>query len=262
MTDTLRFEVKDRIGTITLNRPEKLNAFTADMLTAWVAALEECRASDGVHVVVLTGAGRGFCTGGDVGGMGEAADPSPLETKTRLWDQIERVPKTLQTLDKPVIAAVNGVATGAGMDMALMCDLRFAAESARFAETYVRMGLVPGAGGAYFLPRLVGPAKALELFWSGEFVDAREAERLGLVNRVFPDADLMPKTYEFAERVASGPPLSIRLIKRLLYQSLRTDLVTSLDLVSSHMTIVRASDDHKEAVRAFKEKRPAKFEGR
>ncbi len=262
MTDTLRFEVNDKIATITLNRPEKLNAFTAEMLTAWVAALEECRASDAVHVIVLTGAGRGFCTGGDVGGMGDAAEPTPLETKTRLWDQIERVPKTLQALDKPVIAAVNGVATGAGMDMALMCDLRFAAESARFAETYVRVGLVPGAGGAYFLPRLVGPAKALELFWSGEFVDAREAERLGLVNRVFPDGDLMAKTYEFAERIASGPPLSIRLIKRLLYQSLRADLVTSLDLVSSHMTIVRASVDHKEAVRAFKEKRPAKFQGR
>ena len=120
MTDTLRFEVKDKIATITLNRPEKLNAFTGEMLVAWVAALEECRESHAVHVIVLTGAGRGFCTGGDVGGMGDAAEPTPLETKTRLWDQIERVPKTLQTLDKPVIAAVNGVATGAGMDMALM----------------------------------------------------------------------------------------------------------------------------------------------
>jgi 2-(1,2-epoxy-1,2-dihydrophenyl)acetyl-CoA isomerase len=146
--------------------------------------------------------------------------------------------------------------------MALMCDLRFAAEGARFSEAYVKVGLIPGDGGTYFLPRLVGPARALELLWTGDFVDAREAERIGLVNRVVPPDQLMPTTYEFAGRLASGPTVAIRTIKRAVYQGLRTDLRAHLDLISSHMAFIRQTEDHREGARAFVEKRPPQFKGR
>jgi enoyl-CoA hydratase/carnithine racemase len=257
----LIYEVKDRIATLTLNRPEKRNAFTGAMIERWAWALGEAQRDADVHVVVVTGAGQAFCAGGDVERMGEGA-PTPLEHKQALWERIHRIPKTLEGMDKPVIAMVNGVAVGAGMGMALMCDLRIASEEARFSTGYVKVGLVPGDGDAYFLPRLVGPARALELLWTGDFVDAREAERLGIVNRVVPAGDLRQVTWELAGRIADGPQVAIRMMKRVLYQSLRLDLTTHLDLVSSHMAVVRETEDHREGVRAFKDKRPPKFTGR
>ncbi len=202
MTDQqthLIFSVKDHVATITLNRPESLNAFSVPMIRAWIAALEECRDRDDVRVIVVTGAGRAFCAGGDVRAMeqrrgflaqGEAeldTYSTPLAVKDSLWKLIQRIPLTLESIDKPVIAAINGDAVGAGLDMALMCDLRLAAEGARLSEGYVRVGIVPGDGAAYFLPRLVGPAKALELLLTGDRVTAREAERIGLINKVVPE---------------------------------------------------------------------------
>src|SRR5215204_1387476 len=184
MTDQLKFSVDDGIGRIVLNRPERMNAFTFEMIDAWILALEECRRNDAVKVVVVTGNGSAFCSGGDIIEMGERLEQTPEQRKAELFDRIERIPLALDDLDKPVIAAINGVATGAGMDLALMCDIRYAAESARLAETYVNVGLVPGAGGAHYLPRLVGVAKALELFWTGDFIDAQEAMRIGIVNKV------------------------------------------------------------------------------
>ena len=175
---------------------------------------------------------------------------------------MQRLALKVQEIDKPVIAAVNGLATGGGVDIALMCDLRFAARSARFAETYVRMGLIPGAGGAYYLPRIVGAAKALELFWSCDSVDAEEAKRIGLVNRVFDDERLAEETQAFARKVANGAPLAVRLVKKLIYQGLTSDLRGALDLVASNMPVVRMSEDHKEAVAAFREKREPVFTGR
>lgn len=258
MSDILKFEVDDGVAVITLNRPDKLNAFNRAMIKDWLAALEECEHRDDVRVVVLTGAGRAFCSGGDVGDM-DRSERTNWTTKDYLWEQIHRIPLALERIDKPVIAALNGPATGAGLDMALMCDLRFAAEEAKFAETYIKVGLVPGDGGAYFLPRLVGLPKALELLWTGDFVDAREAERIGLVNRVYPGAQLMEETLRFARRLADGPSRAMRMTKRLVYQSQRLDLRTSLDLVSSHMGLVTQGDEHKEGVRAFIEKRKPEF---
>lgn len=256
----LEYRVENGVGTILLNRPEK-NAFTLEMLHRWAEIYRDARTDDGVGALILTGEGDVFCSGGDLDAL-STGEPTTYERKTFLTDHVHRVALALEDLDKPVIAAVNGAAVGAGMDMALMCDMRFAARSARFSEGYVRVGLVPGDGGAYFLPRLVGPAKALELLLTGDFVDAAEAHGIGLVNRLYEDEDLMRETRMFAERLAAGPPLVVRMIKRTVYQSARSDLRTSLDLVSSHMAVVQSTRDSQEALSAFVERREPEFEGR
>ena len=160
-----------------------------------------------------------------------------------------------------MIAAVNGAATGAGMDLALMCDLRYAASSAKFAETYVKLALMPGAGGAYFLPRIIGRARALEMLWTGDFIDSEEAERIGLVNKALPDGDLMPYALAMARRLADGPTQTIRTIKRAIRAGQASDLSTSLDFGASNYGILAMGEDHLEAVDAFLEKRPPKFKG-
>src|SRR5258706_15106764 len=242
MSDLL-YEVKDKIATITLNRSDKLNAFTRDMIDAWAKSLSAAQADDSVNVIVVTGSGRAFCSGGDVGRMREG-EPTALDGKNSLWEGVHRVPKTLETVDKPVIAMVNGLAVGAGMGMCVMCDMRVAAESARFSPGYVRVGLVPGDGDTSFLPRLIGTARALELLWTADFIEAPRALELGIVNRVVPHDKLAEETYAFARRVADGPQVPVRMIKRLVYQSMRLDLRTHLDLVSSHMAVVLENADH------------------
>ena len=261
MTEFLKLAVVDDIATLTMNRPEKLNAFTSEMLYGMVAALDECEGRDDVRAVILTGAGRGFSSGGDIGGMGEEHDSRPHITKTRIWEEIQAFPKRAARFEKPLLAAVNGAAIGGGMDLALACDIRIAGESARFAETYAKIGLLPGGGGAYFLPRLVGKARALELLWTADFIDAATALEIGLVNHVYPDDELLAETTKLAKRIAAMPPLSIRLIKRTVNQSLETDMATAFDLVSSHIAIARAGHDHPEAIKAFKEKRPGNYKG-
>ena len=261
MHEHLRYEIADRIATITLNRPDRMNAFTWEMVDAWAAALTEAQRDDGVAVIIVTGAGKAFCSGGDIQGMGERQERTPLQRKNELAGHVHRIPLALESIDKPVIAAINGAAAGAGLDLALQCDLRYAAESARLGETYVRVGLVPGAGGTWFLPRLVGTAKALELFWTGELISAAEAERIGMINKVLPDDKLMGHVLEIAEKIARGPQLSVRFIKRAVYQGRSIDLRTSLDLISSHYAVVSSSSDHKEAVQAYLEKRKPNFTG-
>jgi len=251
MTDQLQFSVDEGIARIVLNRPERLNAFNFEMIDAWVAALERCRTDDAVKVVMVTGAGEAFCSGGDIVEMGDRLEQTPEQRKNELFHRIERIPLTLEDLDKPVIAVVNGVATGAGMDMALMCDIRYAAHSARFAETYVKVGLVPGAGGAHFLPRLVGPARALEMFFTGDFIDAEEAQRIGIVNRVFDDALLMQEAEKIARRICRAPSLTLRMTKRAIYQGLRNDLRSNLDMISSHYAVITATQEHRDLVRRF-----------
>ena len=251
MTEQLLFTVTDGIARITLNRPERMNAFTFEMIDAWTAALQQCRADDAIRVVLLTGAGAAFCSGGDIVEMGDRLQQTPEQRKNELFNRIERIPLALEDLDKPVIAVVNGVATGAGMDMALMCDIRYAAKSARFAETYVKVGLVPGAGGVHFLPRLVGVSKALELFLTGEFIDAEEALRIGIVNKIFPDETLLEEAEKIARRMAKAPSLTLRMTKRAIYQGMRNDLRTNLDLISSHYAVITASQEHRDLVHKF-----------
>lgn len=248
---SLDFAVSDGIGRITLKRPERKNAFTLEMIDSWVSALKECRENDDVKVVVVTGAGSAFCAGGDIAEMAGNLGNPPAQRKDELTARVHRIPLALRDLDKPVIAAINGVAVGAGLDLALMCDLRYAASSAKFAETYINIGLVPGAGGAYFLPRLVGIPKALEMFLTGKFVDAQEAVRIGLVNAVYADEALASEVNKIAAQICNAPQLALRLIKRAVYQSTSSDLGTHLDLMSSHYAVITSTDEYKNAVRKF-----------
>ncbi|MEO5837579.1 MAG: enoyl-CoA hydratase-related protein [Acidimicrobiales bacterium] len=267
----LTYEKHDGVGLITINRPDRRNALSDTVIEGLTTIFTESRRDDSVRALVLTGAGTAFCAGGDVKREGGGEEtwppspdrmPSPAAIRVRLADHMHRVPLALAELDKPVIAAVNGAAVGAGMDLALMCDMRIAARSARFSEAYLRVGLIPGDGGCFFLPRLVGIAKALELLLTCEFVDADEALRIGLVNRVVDDESLLDETLALAQKLASMPPVHVQLTKRAAYQSLRLDLATSLELTASHMAIARSLDDSREAIAAFLEKRTGVYTGR
>ncbi|MEX5633080.1 enoyl-CoA hydratase/isomerase family protein [Parafrankia sp. FMc2] len=260
--DELIYVVEDAIATITLNRPQVRNAFTLTMIDRWADALRAAEADPQVRVVVVTGAGGAFCSGIDLAVL-SGIEPTPIARRRMLTEGVHKVARAVLDLSKPLIAAVSGVAVGAGLDMALMCDMRFAARSARLSEGYIRIGLVPGDGGTYLLPRLVGPAKALELLLSGDTVDGVEAERIGLVNRVYDDeATLLAETYAFARRLAAMSPISSAMIKKAVYQSQHLDLRTNLDLIASHMAIVQSTEDYAEARAAFGERRAPTFVNR
>ncbi|MFQ5879323.1 MAG: enoyl-CoA hydratase/isomerase family protein [Dehalococcoidia bacterium] len=261
------YDKGEGIATITLNRPQRLNALSRGMLDEWVTALEDARTDDEVRAIIVTGAGRGFCAGADLqemaAGRGLAeARASIVERRNYLRETVQRVPRLAAALNKPYIAAVNGPAAGAGMDMASACDIRIAGEGARFGMTYVRVGLVPGDGGCYFLPRIVGLAKALELMWTGEVIDAQEALRIGYVSQVVAQDELMAYTREFALRLARGPAVSIQLIKRLTYRSLEVDLDAALEMAQAAQLVAQSSEDAVEGPRAFVEKREPRFKGR
>jgi 2-(1,2-epoxy-1,2-dihydrophenyl)acetyl-CoA isomerase len=261
----LEYSVKDNIATLLLNRPEKKNAFTDDMLTQWRQCLLDAEDDGNVRVIVVRGAGDAFCSGGDLGRRTrepQAGEPTTLQRKQRFRKTTHAVALTLPEIDKPVIAAVNGAAVGAGMDMALMCDIRLAARSARFSEGYVRVGLIPGNGGCYFLPRIVGVARALELLMTGEFIGSEEALRIGLVNHVYDDDKFIESVYAYARKLAAMPPVAVSMIKRTVYQSLSCDLRTSLELISSHMAIVQTTEDYREAIAAYKGKRTGAYKGK
>jgi enoyl-CoA hydratase/carnithine racemase len=254
----LSYEVLEGIGLIRIDRPDKLGAFTWKMIDRWTEALVSAQCDDAVRAVVLTGTGRGFCTGVDLDEL-TAVGRDPIDSKRMLTDRVHRVVRTAADLSKPLICAVNGLAVGAGMDMTLLCDIRLAAESARFGTGYVRIGLVSGAGGAYFLPRLVGTARALELFWTGDWLSAQEAREMGIVSHVFPDDELLGQALGLAERIARQSPIAVSMIKRAVYQSLATDLRTSLDLASSHFAVVQSTEDRTEAMSALRERREPVF---
>lgn len=261
LAEGLEYDVEGPVATITLNRPKRKNAFTLPMVDAWADALRQAQADAAVRAVIVTGAGDSFCSGIDLSAL-EEVEGTPLGRKEMLTKRIHQVAIALDDLDKPTIAAVRGPAVGAGMDMALLCDMRFAGRSARFSEGYIKVGLVPGDGGSWLLPRLVGAAKALELLLTGDTVEADEALRLGIVNQVHDDEELLDRTREFALRVAAAPPVQAAMIKRLVRSSERIDLRTHYDMVSSHFGIVSSLEDYAEAQTAFREKRAGDYRGR
>jgi 2-(1,2-epoxy-1,2-dihydrophenyl)acetyl-CoA isomerase len=248
------------VGTLTLNRPDKLNAFGGTMRQEIVEALRELEGDASVRVVVITGAGRAFCAGGDVDYMAELVERRDVEAMAALVDAGRHVVMTIRRSVKPVIASVNGVAAGGGANLALACDLRIASEEARLGQTFNRIGLHPDWGGTYFLPRLVGPAKALELFWLADIIDARECERLGLFNKVVPQAALREATRDWARALARKPALALALAKRAVYQSLDRTLPDMLDYELDAQLRCFESGDASEGIRAFTEKRAARFE--
>lgn len=266
--ETIIYEKQDNIATITLNRPERMNAFTAQMIDEWLAALWDAHTDPDTRVIIVTGSGnRGFCTGADVMGgrlLGalQAEGRTPVENRNFLRDGVQRIPRLVSLIEKPYIAAVNGAATGAGMDMASMCDIRFAADTARFGMTYVRMGIIPGDGGAYYLPRIVGTAKALDIIWSGRLFGAEEAKEMGYVSAVVPGDQLMDYTREYAAKLAKGPAIAMQLSKRLVYRSANVGVDAALDLAQQAMYIAQGTEDAKEGPKAFAEKREPEFKGR
>ena len=267
--EDLTYEVREQIATITLNRPERLNALSEPMTEGLARALHEAQVDDGVRVVIITGAGRGFCSGQDLAArtLAEGRDGPEGETPSiaqRRYNirPVQSVARAAQLLDKPYLAAVNGPAAGAGMDMASMADIRFAASDARFTQAFSRNGIVSGDGGCYFLPRLVGMAKALELMWTSKMIDAEEALRIGYVSRVVETPRLMEETLAFARELADGPPVAIQYIKQLCYQSWNLDLETSLRMAQYMQTVASATEDAMEGPRAFREKRAPRFRGR
>jgi len=243
------------IATITLNRPEKYNAFTKDMIIRWAGMLEQCESDPAVKIVVLTGAGKAFCSGGDISAQKERANNDSLERKDFLFRHVHKIALTMERMDKPTIAAINGAARGAGLDMALMCDLRTMADTATLAESYINVGLIAGDGGTYYLPRIIGMPRALELFWTGRAIGSAEAERIGLVNNVVPLEQLMTATYELARQIAAQPFEAVRAYKRSAYQGMNMTLAAHLDMVSSHTSILRDTPDHRARVAAFLERR-------
>jgi 2-(1,2-epoxy-1,2-dihydrophenyl)acetyl-CoA isomerase len=248
------------VGRLTLNRPEKLNAFAGRMRDEIFEGLAELDARD-VRVVVITGAGRGFCSGADVTYLAELLENRDAASFEKLLDAGRRVVTRIRAMPAPVIASVNGPAAGGGLNLALACDLRIASDRATFGQTFTRIGLAPDWGGLHFLPRLVGEAKAIELMMTGEIVDATEARRIGLVNRVVPHEDLAAETDRLAELLASRPPASLAAIKSGVYASGDRSLAETLDFETESQLACFGTEDAREGVAAFFERRAPRFTG-
>jgi 2-(1,2-epoxy-1,2-dihydrophenyl)acetyl-CoA isomerase len=265
--ETLWYEVDEAVATITLNRPAVLNAINQQMIEELQAALDTVKDDATVRAVVLTGSGRGFCSGADLKSRqrvkpSEASPEASITGAERLRRTLNPLILAVRTIEKPFIAAVNGVAAGAGCNLALACDIVLASAEARFGNVFTRIGLIPDCGGHFFLPRLVGFHKAAELMFTGDIIDAHEAERLGLINRVVPQAELVKQGRELAERLARGPTRAIGLCKRTLNLGISADLATVLEAEAEGQGRARQTEDHWEGVQAFLEKRPARFLGK
>ncbi len=269
MSETVLLDVTNGVATITLNRPEKLNAMDPPMLDLLAEVCHRVAADRQARCIVVTGAGRAFCAGGDVSAMASAspadlaelASMSYADGVSRLRRQ-EEASRLLHEMPKPTIAMVNGAAAGAGLSVALACDIRIAGESAKFTTAFAKVGFSGDFGGSYFMTALVGTAKARELYFTSEIIDAHEAARIGLVNRVVPDEVLRTETMRLAESLASGPAVAYALMKGNLNAAMRASLSDMLQLEAERMTTTGQTQDHREAARAFLEKRPPQFSGR
>jgi 2-(1,2-epoxy-1,2-dihydrophenyl)acetyl-CoA isomerase len=252
----------DGIAVLVMNRPDKLNALNSELSTALNEALARIAEDDSIRVVVLSGAGRAFCAGGDLAAIGRGRERNETaELEPILRAGMQAVLK-MRLMPQPVIAAVNGAAAGAGMNIALAGDIRIAADGATFGQNFSRVGLFPDYGGTYFLPELVGPAVAAEMFYTGEMIDAQTALRLGIVSRVVPAAQLEAEVKSLAQKIAQGPPLAIRAVKKVLFGSSKGELVKALDNEVEQQMKCFLSEDCSEGIRAFFEKRHPRFHGK
>ena len=259
------FEKSGHVATVTLNRPQKLNAYSEIMVHEMLAALGDARDDDEIRAVIITGAGRGFCSGGDIGR--DFQYPARyrghrMESMLEMRENMHQVVKFLQRFDKPTIAAINGPAVAGGLTLALSCDFRIAAESARVGDTSLKFALIPDEGGAYLFPRFLGLEKALKMSLFSEVYSAHEALGLGLVTEVVPDAELMPRTRHWAARLAAGPPIAIRITKRMMYKQLTMELENALEDAALGTLVANYTEDVKEGIAAFHEKRPPNFKGK
>ena len=261
MYEHIQVSETEGIVTITLNRPDKLNAFIGHMRRDLAEALEHAGSDRSIRVVIITGAGRAFCAGGDVSFMSELMQRNDTEEFARILGAGRRVILAIRQMTKPVIAAVNGPASGAGANLALACDLRIAATNATFSQSFLKVGLHPDWGGTFFLPRLVTPNKACELFFLGEAIDAEEALRLGIVNQVVAPEELESATQQLAERLRIAPPLALAAAKQAVYESQGASLEEMLRYETEAQLRCFESDDGHEGVHAFLEKRDPHFTG-
>jgi enoyl-CoA hydratase/carnithine racemase len=264
MTDFLLYAQEGAVVTLTMNEPARRNPLTGNSAVAdFIAAIDRIHNDRSVRAVILTGAGTAFSSGGDIKDMERQStgEVSGMQIRQEYRVGIQRLPLALFNLEVPVIAAVNGAAIGAGMDLACMCDIRIASEHAKFAESFVRLGIIPGDGGAWLLPRLIGLSRASELSFTGEVINAKTAADWGLVSRVVPADQLMADSNELAQKIAANPPHAVRLTKRLLREAMHTRLDTLLEMAASFQALSHQTADHKEAVAAFLEKRTPVFKG-
>lgn len=257
----------ERIATLTLNRPDRRNALNDIMQDEIGDALEEVANDDGVRVLILTGAGRVFCAGGDLEQLRGGSEPGTWVTDNvddirRSFKRTQRFMLALQRMEKPVIAMINGAAVGAGFDLTCGCDIRIGTPRARFMVAYVRIGLFPGFGGTWLYPRMLGSiGKAAEMLFTGDFMEAEEAHRLGFLNHLVAEDELESTTWEMARKIANGPPIAIRLSKLMLYKGLEFDLETAMQMAAAAETITLTSKDHIEGTAALRESRQPNYEG-
>jgi 2-(1,2-epoxy-1,2-dihydrophenyl)acetyl-CoA isomerase len=259
------YEKSGNVATVTLNRPQKLNAYSEIMVHEILAALGDARDDDEIRAVIITGTGRGFCSGGDIGR--DFQYPARyrghrMESMLEMRENMHELVKFLQRFDKPTIAAVNGAAVAGGLTLALSCDFRIAAESARLGDTSLKFALIPDEGGAYLFPRFLGLEKALKMSLLSEVYTAHQALGLGLVTEVVPDGELTTRARNWAERLAAGPPIAIRITKRMMYKQLTMGLDNALEDAALGTMVANYTEDVKEGIAAFHEKRPPKFRGK
>jgi len=248
----LNYETDDAIATITLNRPEARNAYSTEMASGLVDAIDRADDDDDIRAVIVTGAGDAFCAGGDLKAMRDKSgmfSGDPVELRKNYLEGLHQVPRRFQQFEKPTLAAVNGPAIGAGLDLSLMCDIRISSADATFGSTFARVGVIPGDGGAYLLQRVVGFPKALELILTARLVDAEEAKEIGLVNHLVDSDEVMERTREMAEQIASLPPNAVQLAKTAVYRAADSDFESSMQLTAALQALVQRTDEHDQAVR-------------
>ena len=258
------YEKEDRVATITLNQPDRLNALSGRMSLELEQTLEEANADNEVGALIITGVGKGFCSGADLSTLGSTTSQVErgMVSRSPAAGGIRSYSLQLQNFEKPVIAAVNGVAVGGGLSLALACDIRIASDRARFSQIFIRRGLVPDTGSSYFLPRIVGMERACEMVFTGDILDAGRAKEYGLVSRVVPHDDLMREARELAGRIAAGPAVAMKLAKRALYRGEVSDLASAMEFEGYLQGICFRTEDFKEGISAFLEKREPEFKGR